>query len=131
MIPFLAPPHDVQLASAIRQGLVIGWWLMPLAFILCAVHFARNGDRRGRRVLEWHAVAIVGGVLLSSALSFLMGTFAAHGNAGILGAVVSTGKCLFAPDAYCSWPEAQLVIVPAIYLLLLRLVIVRRAVGRG
>ena len=126
MIPFLGPPHDVHLASAIRQGLVIAWWFMPLAFFLCAVRFARNGDRRGRQLLAWHALALVVGVLLSSTLPYLAGTFAAHGSPGLFGSIVSTGKCLFAPDLFCAWPEVQLLVVPAIYVLLLRLVTARR-----
>lgn len=126
MIPFLSPPHDIQLAAAIRQGLVIAWWLMPLSYLLCAVHFARKKDRRGQQLLARHGLVIVGGFLLSSTLSHFARSFAAHGNPSFFGSIASTGKCLLAPDDFCAWPELQLIIVPAIYLLLLRLVFARR-----
>ncbi len=131
MFPFLGPPLDVQLASAIRQALVVAWWLMPLAFVACAVHFARKGDRRGQKLLTRLALVIVGGWLLLSVVGYAMGSVAAHGSASFLKALLSTGTCLFAPGVFCPWPEAQLVIVPAIYLLLLVLVVRRRGTGAG
>jgi hypothetical protein len=130
MIPFLGPPHDIHLASAIRTGLIIAWWLMPIAFLLCGIYFARRRDRRGQKLLAGYAATLCAGLFLSSLAAWLTGTYAPHGQSGFTNTLLSTGKCLFTPDTFCAWPELQLLIVPVIYGLLLLLVTSRRRSGR-
>lgn len=126
MFPFLGPPHSPQLAAIIRHAVVVAWWLMPAIFLLCAAHFSRVGDRRGRKLLVRYAAAVLVGLLVVATLSYVGGGFATHGSRSLLNTLLSTGKCLFAPDLFCGWPEGQLIVVPTIYLLLTILVVSRR-----
>lgn len=130
MLSLLGPPADIDLASSIRMILVISWWLLPLAFALCAWLLHRQRDRQGVKAIAWFAVVVVAGFGIVAA-SFLLGaTYAPHGNASLTVALTSTLGCVFAPTStnlryYCTWPSAQFVLLPAIYLVLVSTVVRR------